>query len=103
MVTSVGDSFHPNLLLQLHNATPRDDGDLAVGDVGESFKHSLSFRRNDGQCWLLCQEGESSIKIKNDAKLGTLVYQGAKVLVKVSHLHLLNVLLSVFVLLLVHI
>ena len=100
MIACIGDSLHPNLLLELHDAAAGDDGDLAVRDVGEPLEHSLGLWRNDRQCWLLCQEGESSIKVKDDAKLGALVHQGAEVLVEVPHLHLLYVLLCVFVLLL---
>ena len=100
MISSVCDSFYTNLLLEFLDASSRDNSDLAVRDVGQSFQNPLGLGGDYGKSWLLGKKGEGSVKIKNHAELGALIHQGAKILIKVPDFHFLYVLLCVFILML---
>ena len=98
VVPRVRDPGHgPDLPLQVLDVPTGDDGDLAVGELGQTLQSLLGLWRNDGQSGLLGQEGKGSIKVKNDSKLGAGVHQFPEILLKVSNTHLLNILFSMLV------
>ena len=86
MVASVRDSIHSNLGLKIRNIPARYDGDLTVRELRQHLQGSLGLRRDDGQGGPPCEESQCPVKVKDDSKLGGIIYKLSKVLLEIVNI-----------------
>ena len=95
VIASVGDSLHSNLPLEIKNVPARYHCDLTVGELGQHLQSFLRLGRDDGQRWLLSEVRKGAVKVEDDAKLGAVIHQSSKVLLKIFNVQLIDILLRV--------